>query len=430
MLLGVLLPLLVGCQRPSASSPTSADASGTATTAEGTGTVAGDATGPATDSPATAVPLDELARRRTVAMARGRAWLLAQQSRDGGWHSATYGQMRCGPGNTALVLAALTQRTTASSPATTDRPPPDEPRLADAVEGGLAFLLTNTHPAGFVRNPQGEVDFPTYATALTLSALCQGESRQYLPERQRMVQYLVACQETARKGWKRSDREFGGWGHIGGEDLDVRLPGDVQISVTTLALQTLRDAGAIEQIDREAAETFLGRCATQSISDGEEVGTVGFFFTSIHDDLRNKAGWTTATNAPPVPKPYGTATADAVNAFRALGHTRKSPAVRAGTAWLLEQTRSARVPGFTRTEAPPHWDEGLQFYFCACCARALADWEGDEAVAVRGRLLADLLRLQRGDGSWQNPSNAMREDDPLIATALAITALTLLEPPP
>lgn len=34
-----------------------------------------------------------------------------------------------------------------------------------------------------------------------------------------------------------------------------------------------------------------------------------------------------------------------------------------------------------------------------------------------------LLRTQRSDGSWVNPQNLVKEDDPLIATGFAVRAL-------
>lgn len=44
----------------------------------------------------------------------------------------------------------------------------------------------------------------------------------------------------------------------------------------------------------------------------------------------------------------------------------------------------------------------------------------------RPELLQKLASLQRFDGSWENESHAMREDDPLIATAFAILTLSRL----
>jgi hypothetical protein len=34
-----------------------------------------------------------------------------------------------------------------------------------------------------------------------------------------------------------------------------------------------------------------------------------------------------------------------------------------------------------------------------------------------GRVIGDLERIQRADGSWTNPENLVKEDDPFIATA-------------
>jgi hypothetical protein len=39
----------------------------------------------------------------------------------------------------------------------------------------------------------------------------------------------------------------------------------------------------------------------------------------------------------------------------------------------------------------------------------------------------DLRRVQRPDGSWANPENLVKEDDPLIATGFAIRALATSE---
>ena len=44
--------------------------------------------------------------------------------------------------------------------------------------------------------------------------------------------------------------------------------------------------------------------------------------------------------------------------------------------------------------------------------------------AAAGRDVAEKLkRTQRADGSWVNPENLVKEDDPLIATPFAIRAL-------
>ena len=40
-----------------------------------------------------------------------------------------------------------------------------------------------------------------------------------------------------------------------------------------------------------------------------------------------------------------------------------------------------------------------------------------------GQVGLDMIKTQRPDGSWANPENLVKEDDPLIATPLAVRAL-------
>jgi hypothetical protein len=67
------------------------------------------------------------------------------------------------------------------------------------------------------------------------------------------------------------------------------------------------------------------------------------------------------------------------------------------------------------------------YYYLAASAHALRALGVREAPPGRDwrRDLADTLaRSQRVDGSFRNPSFLMKEDDPLIATTLALLALT------
>jgi len=40
-----------------------------------------------------------------------------------------------------------------------------------------------------------------------------------------------------------------------------------------------------------------------------------------------------------------------------------------------------------------------------------------------GPLIQGLRQTQRSDGSWANPENLVKEDDPLIATTFAVHAM-------
>ena len=80
------------------------------------------------------------------------------------------------------------------------------------------------------------------------------------------------------------------------------------------------------------------------------------------------------------------------------------------------------VPGFVG-EAYQRWPRGLAFYYSAANTQVFRVLRMDAGSGV-----ADgLRRTQRPDGSWANPENLVKEDDPLIATGFAVSALALSE---
>ena len=88
-------------------------------------------------------------------------YLWSQQDDDGGWHSSRYGLLRSGQSLTPFVLDALL-RVPAKLHA-----PRDEQRTK-----ALAFLTRHTDDGGAVgRIDPALLDYPNYATALTLQVL-------------------------------------------------------------------------------------------------------------------------------------------------------------------------------------------------------------------------------------------------------------------
>jgi hypothetical protein len=107
---------------------------------------------------------------------------------------------------------------------------------------------------------------------------------------------------------------------------------------------------------------------------------------------------------------YGTTTADGVLALRASGVADSDDRITRAIAWLDRNHRPDRVPGFDEGESPQAaWGSGLRFYYAAAIAR------------VRPRLRVRLPE-QADDGSVRNANGRVKEDDPLIATALAVSA--------
>src|SRR5258708_2171622 len=188
-----------------------------------------------------------------------------------------------------------------------------------------------------------------------------------------------------------------------------RMPpdtGHVDLSMTLYVIDALRAAGApASDPALECARVFVERC--QNLD-----GDGGFFFSTTEFDT-NKAGHDGRRF-----RSYGSTTADGILALLAVGVDRNHPRIASAGRWLAAHHRDMDVPGCAG-EAYQRWPRGLAFYYSAAATRAFRALERDPGASVRD----GLGRTQRADGSWANPENLVKEDDPLIATAFAVRAL-------
>lgn len=336
--------------------------------------------------------------RPATALEKAATYLWSRQEADGGWHSHTYGLLRSGQALTPFVLDALLQI-------------PGEvlPLPLAKVDLAMAFLRAQTRESGALGMADpGIPDYPNYATALAVSSFRRARRPGWKPVIAPMAAYLRGQQFTEQNGWRPQDPAYGAWG-TGGDRRTPPDTGHVDLSMTRYVLDALRAAGASDSDPAlVAARVFIQRCQNRD-ADG------GFFFTTTEIDT-NKAGQDGDRF-----RSYGTATADGILALLAAGHPRTDAHVIAAQRWLMDHHRDMDVPGFTG-EAYQRWPRGLAYYYSACSAqafRALQVNAGDGVV--RG-----LHRTQRDDGSWVNPENLVKEDDPLIATPFAIRALVHL----
>ncbi len=327
------------------------------------------------------------ARQAQPPLARAASWLWSRQAPDGGWHSHTYGLLRSGQSMTPFVLDPLLQI-------------PQAPR--DKVDRALAFIHANLRPNGALGMADKDVaDYPNYATALAVSALCRARG-----DVSCMVDYLRHQQFTEQNGWRPSDPAYGAWG-MGGEPRTPPDTGHVDLSMTRYVLEALRAAG-ISASDPAiaAARIFVERCQNRN-QDG------GFFFTTTEFDT-NKAGQEGQRY-----RSYGTTTADGILALLATGHEPSSDRVQSAQRWLTTHHRDMYAPGFTGGEAYARWPRGLSFYYSATVTKAYRALKRGAPPNV----IANLSAQQYPDGRFSNPENLVKEDDPLIATTFAIQAL-------
>ena len=298
------------------------------------------------------------------AVRRGVEYLQRKQSADGGWRSETYGILRAGQSLTGLVVNALLD--------------------AGAPVGEKAFSFL----AGSVGS-YGD-DYPCYATALTLRALAR-TGRGGTGE---LVEWLIGQQMGPGNGWRPENVAYGAWG-IGGERRMAPHSGHIDISMTRHVLEALAAAGVPRDAPvMRAARVFVRRCQNP---DG------GFYFSTVETGA-NKAGGFAS---------YGTTTADGLLCQSSIGEP-----CGAALGWLRAHDDLGLPGGFTG-EARRRYAEGLRYYYADAVTRAFRV----AGVSRRGDWRGELERAQLADGSWRNAEMLVKEDDPLIATAFAVSAL-------
>jgi squalene-hopene/tetraprenyl-beta-curcumene cyclase len=354
-------------------------------------------------------------------LSRAARFLLDRQAVDGAWRSNVYGPFKDGPSLTPWVLQTLHAcRST--------------PRLQAACRRGSAYLAALARPDGTIDEGKYGFSYPVYTAAGAVTVLSRPEDAARRQARAAWLTYLRRRQLTDDLGWRPSDREYGGWG------FSSRLPRkpkqealtESNISATVFALEALRAAG-VPRTDPafRKALTFVRRC--QNYEDEPKrrhpvLDDGGFFF--IYDDPdRNKAGLAGREDSGRERFfSYGSTTADGLRCLSACGLPPDHVRVRAARAWLERRFQAGRNPG--------HFAEGCEgkrqatyYYYAWSVSRALAATDGPTIRTPRGRVawaeeLADeLLKRQRRDGSWSNPASLVREDDPVVATCLAASAL-------
>ncbi|HWL07410.1 MAG TPA: hypothetical protein VNQ76_03250 [Planctomicrobium sp.] len=349
------------------------------------------------------VQADELSPR-DEAIRKATRWLLTQQGEDGRWRSETYGVMRSGVGNTGLILEALREPTSSESRGI-------QGEVDEAIRRGFHSLL--------ITPPSERVDSPIYGAAFLLMI---SDRISTFPKagRKVLIDRLLKAQQVPANGWPENAVGRGGWGVE--PDPATAESNPANLSVTVTVLKALSQTNSITPEVREEALSFLNRCRnSQFRPDG------GFWFLPRPDDHLNKAGWFQNEKGELQPYSYATATCDGIVALRKLGFAEESGDVQAALKALLMQDRPS-IP-----VQPVEPDEivsplaGLYFYHAAALSGV---WKETQDLRLSDRCNAvcqELVSLQKEDGSWENPIAWMREDDPFIATALALIALKRFE---
>jgi hypothetical protein len=344
------------------------------------------------------------------------SWFLSERCQKGVIRSDVYATFKDGTALTPLVVGAWYDNGQAYSEL--------------AKFNSLRWLAGKVRPDGTIDEGPDGFPYPVYTAALTLRALHHPGFRGRNdddPDLRRAqaawLKYLLARQLTEPNGWKPEDKPYGGWGYYPllpkkpapGEAVPAQQLLESNLSATTFALDALHAAAVTDPKVLGPARRFVETCQN---------GDGGFHF--IYDDpIRNKAG---ASGAGPDGRPrfhsYGSTTADGVRALLLCGVKPGDPKVVAGRDWLVKHFAADRHPGeYVPTHEPNR--NAVYFYYARSVAQTFRLLGVKE---VNGRPWAEplaeaLLARQRPDGSWANPVDLVRENDPVVTTAYALAAL-------
>ncbi len=347
--------------------------------------------------------------RATRAVAAGARFLWASQSEDGLFRSRTYGLLRGGQSLTPFVLESLLRISARFDPPEVDR--------AKRVVVATTRLLDLRATSGALGFAGSASDYPCYSTGLLLSCLGLARLPEWAVLAAPSADWLLGQQLRSALGWKGHPAE-GGWGMGTPRPLTPPDSGHVDLSMTRRVLEGLRAVGRpLGRSASEEARGFILRCQR---SNG------GFVYSPV-DEALNKgvrsavspSSETSPGEVVPTSLGYGSATSDALLALAALGDPVDRLANR-GLAWLRDNHRVDVNPGVERGPMAP-FAAAMRGYYRAGSARCFTRWGGPPDW--RAALVHAVADEQHADGAWRNESALQKEDDPLVATPLALSAL-------
>jgi len=181
------------------------------------------------------------------------------------------------------------------------------------------------------------------------------------------------------------------------------------------------------------AASFIERC--QNFHDDAAVADSTFDDGGFHFapgcPVQNKAGIAGTDRHGRVRfHSYGTATADGLRALLSIGLASDHPRIIAARRWLEAHFDATTNPGAFAAALEPDRDAPY-FYWCWTVAHAFHRLDvrtikrGELEIDWAANLARELLRRQNENGSWTNRFSFMKEDDPLVATPLAMAALAI-----
>jgi len=320
------------------------------------------------------------------------AFLRSKANKDGGW-----GEKGSDVGITGLVLEGLARA-----------PSGVRDKNNDLIEKGVAYLLTQKRADGSIVNDDGQV--ANYRTSIAVRALIAIDKEKYKHVIDAAVKYTKGIQDKT--------------GAIGYGTTKV---GD--IINTSEALEMMRQAGLSEkdEVFQRAMEFVLqtqnlDEYAPPGVRTANDGGAIYRANRGIDD--ASKAGTIKLPDGTEVPRSYGGATYNLLKDMLFAGMAKDSPRVQAAYKWIADHYTVKQHP-----EMPENQKYQGLYYLYYTMARTLELW-GSPTIQAGGtdrnwaqELSAQIISLQKDDGSWVNPTDRWWEGDPTLVTAYTISSL-------
>ncbi len=383
----------------------------------------------AAQSAGKAAPAPALVSRIDLALASAARCLIKRQSPDGAWRSQTYGFLKDGPSLTPLIANALYFL------------PQGGKDSRKAFAQGAAYLAGLVGKEGGIQTGESGLNFPvlTAASACRVLELAEPTARNR-HARDGWWNYLKSYRLNRDLGWQPENPEFGGW-DFSLSPPQKPAPGqpkerfcESNLVATVFAIAAVRSV-KLPASDPTYAEilTFVQRCQNFSgdpVKSDPKFDDGGFFFIP-GDPLQNKAG---VAGKDRFGKErylsYGSMTADGIRAMIRCGLPLDHPRVVAARRWLERNFTAQAHPGKFLPDRQI-LGKATYYYYGWAVAHAFLALNLHVIETKTGKvrwakaLAEELLQRRKADGSWQNRLTASNEDDPLIATSWAASALAI-----
>ncbi len=336
----------------------------------------------------------------TAALVKNAAEFLAKRQGADGSFSSRAG----GPGITALIAAGLIR-----NGSTIDDP---------VVAKSLAYLEKNVQPDGGIYDRM----LANYTTCVALLALKEANTGgRYDAAIKNAGKFLKTLQYDESRV-ESKDVRYGGAGYDGKSRPDLS---NTQFFVDALIAAGIpKDDPAVQR-----ALAFVSRCQNLPGETNDqpfakkatEDDKGGFVYNPVMNEKE------AAQAAVEGLRSAGTMTYAGLKSFLHAGVSKDDPRVKGAIGWIRTH--------YTLDENPGQGQRGL-FYYYHTFGKAMDALGEDEFTDAAGKkhnwrqeLFEALKKRQRPDGSWVNDkSGAFLEDNPDLATAYSLLALSYCQP--